>query len=116
MNNVIYTDRFIKPWAAGCAWGPIVLIRPKYRDDVGLLEHEQVHVRQFWRTFGLHGLLYWLLPKYRLAAEAEAYAKQYARRPDKLALYASFIVKRYGLKVTQGEAEVAILSFSIESR
>lgn len=40
--------------------------------DQGLIAHEKVHVRQFWRTFGLFPILY-CFTKYRLKFEAEAY-------------------------------------------
>lgn len=122
MINVFYTERFFKPdangvhWRAGFVFGPLIFIRPKYRDDVGLLAHEQEHVRQFWRTFCLHGLFYHFSPKYRLQAEAEAYAVQLHHSPvekqaARLKYYADFIATRYKLKVTQAEAEAAILEF-----
>jgi hypothetical protein len=106
--NVFYTDRFIKPWAAGCARGPLVFIRPTYKDDVGLHEYEQTHVRQFWRTFGLHSLFYRFSEEYRFRAEAEAYHRQYLRNPERLALFASFVVTNYDIKVSQAEAAAAI--------
>ena len=39
----------------GTAQGPIIRILPKYKDDIGLLEHEKVHVRQWyaWLALGL---------------------------------------------------------------
>ena len=40
----------------GTAQGPIIRILPKYKDDIGLLEHEKVHVRQ-WYTWLALGLL-----------------------------------------------------------
>lgn len=60
----------------GQANGPVVRIRPAYRDDEGLLQHELIHVRQWWRTLGLHSLLYLCSKKYRLKAEVEAYREQ----------------------------------------
>ena len=53
-----------------------VRIRKGYENDKGLLEHEKVHVWQFWRTFGLHSLLYLISKRYRLKAEVEAYKVQ----------------------------------------
>ena len=39
----------------GTAQGPIIKVLPKYKDDIGLLEHEKVHVRQWyaWLALGL---------------------------------------------------------------
>ena len=71
-----YTDRFIPKDSSGCARGPVILIRPAYRDDIGLLEHEKVHRWQWIRTMGLHSFLYMLSKKYKLSVEVEAYRKQ----------------------------------------
>lgn len=38
-----------------------------------LIEHEKVHVSQFYRSFGLFPLLYLASKKYRLKTELEAY-------------------------------------------
>lgn len=66
---------------AGCAIGPLVLIRTKRWDDASLLAHELVHVRQWYRTFGLFPLLYLLSDRYRLRVEIEAYRVQLALKP-----------------------------------
>ncbi|MDY7581180.1 hypothetical protein [Pseudomonas sp. CCI3.1] len=86
----------------GTAQGPLIKILPKYKDDIGLLEHEKVHVRQWyawlalglligtlltllvspslWPLFGLAPLLHQLLYKftrpYRRWCEVQAYRKQ----------------------------------------
>ena len=60
----------------GCANACFVRIRKGYENDLGLLEHEKVHVRQFWRTLGLHSILYLISKRYRLKAEVEAYKVQ----------------------------------------
>lgn len=58
----IYTDD-LPPNVGGCANGPIIRIRHKYRDDSGILAHELVHVRQWYAgvLIGalLAALLYW---------------------------------------------------------
>lgn len=71
-----YTDNLIPADSAGCTRGPVIFIRPKYRNDIGLLRHEECHVRQWLRTLGLHSILYLLSKKYRLKAEVEAYREQ----------------------------------------
>ena len=106
--NVItfYTDRLIPERFGAVNVGPISLIRPKYRDDKGLHEHEAVHFRQ-WATLAaigpltafiafsskvemvqpyllaillapslFHGVLYKLISKYRQACEVSAYKEQ----------------------------------------
>lgn len=104
---VFYTNRFIPKISRACARGPVIFVRPQYKDDRGLLEHEKVHVRQFW-TKGLvvHSMRYVFSKKYRFACEVEAYAEQakwYAddRRPK----FAGFIATTYGLDVTAEAAE-----------
>ena len=47
VNIVIYTDK-LPVGTAGCANGPVIRIRPKYKDDVGLHKHEELHTIQWW--------------------------------------------------------------------
>lgn len=86
----------------GYAWLWFIRIRPKYRNDVGILEHEKTHVRQFFRTCGLHGQLLrfrW----YRLRAEVEAYREQLKHRNNVLQL-ATRLAVYYDLDITIKEA------------
>lgn len=105
----IYTDR-LPEWAGGQARGPLVLIRPRYRNDSGLHAHEAEHVRQWYIAWAIctalvlpvaaalgageawmivlsslgmtaHGALYHLVRRYRAWCEARAYAIQ-AQHPD----------------------------------
>lgn len=104
--NVFYTDKFVKDTFAGCAIGPFVFIRPIYKNDKGLLAHEQTHVKQFFFTLFTHGLLYKFIPKYRLWSEVQAYKVQASYyEKDKTGLFASYIATRYNLDVTQEEVE-----------
>lgn len=109
---VFYTERFTN--MAGMTVGPLVFIRPEYRDDIGLLEHEKVHVRQFYR-YGPLALMYFVSKKWRLRMEVEAYREQLNHPPalnnrDGAAdLYASFLVDDYGLSIEHGEAKALIL-------
>ena len=108
---VFYTDRFVPKGSRGCARGFVILIRPQYKDsDRGLLEHEKVHVRQFW-TGGMivHSLRYLLSKQYRFECEVEAYKEQAEWYPDDRRLkFAGFIARNYGLKVTVDAAFEAI--------
>jgi hypothetical protein len=97
--NVFYTDRFIDDWAVGCARGPLIFIRPKYKEDKGLLAHEQVHVKQWFKTLALHPFLYLFSAKYRYKSELEAYKEQLKYSPDKASKYAEFIKTRYNLSI-----------------
>ncbi|WP_307987774.1 hypothetical protein [uncultured Pseudomonas sp.] len=86
----------------GTAQGPLIKILPKYKDDIGLLEHEKTHVRQWyavvgfalllstlltlfvspalWPLYGLapvlHQSLYRFIRPYRRWCEVQAYRKQ----------------------------------------
>lgn len=101
---IFYTDRFVPDNAAGCARGPLIFIRPKYRNDRGLLAHEQTHVQQWLRTGGLHSFLYLFSKKYKLAAEVEAYKEQLKYSPTDIGLFAEYISRDYNLDITPEQA------------
>lgn len=137
--KTIYTDA-LPADVGGCANGPLIRIRNKYRDDTGIHAHEAEHVRQWyvgvllgvlaaaalallppltaWSAWwpvalvsglGLHPAAYWLLPRYRLWAEARAYRIQLQHYPDdRSRLFAGFIATRYRLSITPAEALNAI--------
>lgn len=115
----------------GTTQGPIIKILPKYKDDIGLLEHEKTHVRQwyFWLAVGLllgtmltllvspslgplfglapflHQLLYKLVRPYRCLCEVQAYRKQIAvggYLSNDFAVAA--LVEKYGLKLSADKA------------
>lgn len=103
---IFYSDRLVPKDSAACARGPFIFICPKYRGDVGLLEHERTHVKQWFvvtaisiavfiffahaiynRTsfpvfsitpffMAFNSVIYTLFPKYRLYSELEAYKVQ----------------------------------------
>jgi hypothetical protein len=102
-------------WAAGKSWGPVIKIKEAYKDDEGLLQHEIVHSKQFYRTCGLWSIFYRFISSWRYESEVEAYAVQlsYVEEPDidRVAdLFAGFVVDRYNLDVKHNEAKEAILS------
>lgn len=102
---IFFTTNFIPDNAAGCTRGPLIFIRPEYKNDKGLIEHEKIHRWQWFRTFGLHSFLYLLSDVYRLAAEVEAYreqAKYYNN--DRRELFAEFISRDYGISVSVSNA------------
>jgi hypothetical protein len=104
MYHVFYTNKFIADRFAAETYGPFIFIRPEKKGDVGLLEHEKVHVKQFWRTCGLFAIPYWLSAKARVKYEVEAYREQLKYSPGKEALFASYLATRYGAALSQNEA------------
>jgi hypothetical protein len=48
---VRYTETMPKPWHGGFAKYCYIRIRSKYLKDNGILQHELVHVKQFYRLF-----------------------------------------------------------------
>jgi hypothetical protein len=124
-----YTDS-LPEGIGGQANGPYVRIRPKYKDDRGLLRHELEHVKQWWiatllsaaliaaglyhfneplygaiGSIGVHGLLYKLIPAYRLWCEVQAHKVQAKHSPHDVALFAQRIATKYDLDITAEEAE-----------
>jgi len=95
---VIRTDALIPQRFDAMSVGVAVLIRPSAAKNEALIEHELTHCRQFYRTLGIHALLYWLSAEHRLKSELEAYAVQASHRDDPpLMAYADNIVSDYGL-------------------
>jgi len=109
MHFVFYTDRFIPKQFAAYTRGPFIFIRPNYKSDVGLLEHEKVHVKQFWGTLGLHGLIYKMSKSYRLKCELEAYSVQLTYSPYSADIFAEFIAEKYDLDISQEEVKRLLL-------
>lgn len=105
IHFVFYTERFVRKGMGGIVFGPFIFIRPKYRNDVGLLEHEKVHVWQFWRTWGMYLILYNLSKTWRLWWEVEGYKEQMKHSVvDRSYLYANFIALKYRIPVSVEEA------------
>ena len=104
MELILYTDALIPERFAGITYGPVICIRPSKKNDRGLLEHEKIHVKQFWRTLGLFGILYALSPKRRLKYEAEAYREQLKYAPGSEDLFATYLMTKYNATITKEEA------------
>ena len=100
---IFYTD-LMPARFSGYTIGPIILIRPRCKDDAGLLAHEQVHVAQFWRSLGILPLLSLFSPSLRLKFEVEAYRKQLEFNPGAALAFAGFISTKYGLSITVTDA------------
>lgn len=96
---VIYTNR-LPPHVGGrlsIFFLPFIKIRPKYRDDVGIHEHELEHVKQFYRSMGCHYFWYRWNPEYRLVSEARAFAVQLYHTPGYYEQFLAMLKDRYDL-------------------
>jgi hypothetical protein len=107
---LIVTDKVPEGYA-GLTQAFVVRIRPSHKDDRGLIEHELVHVKQFWRSLGLHGVLYLLSKRYRLRCEIEAYRKQLEFSPQEKVerhrkLFKQAIAEKYRLGMKPEEVEL----------
>lgn len=108
-HKVVYTDKLIFKRFNAMTIGFLVLIRPKFKDDVGIHKHELIHVGRFWKNPLLHWAFYSFSQKVRLAEEVEAYKEQLKWPPatrDPIRFkeaYAGFISDKYRLKVTKNE-------------
>lgn len=140
MSLTIYTDRFLPSWVGARAIMFLVLIRPKYRDDKGIHEHEYTHVKQWYKWTGLALLLFLLaglaIPEYwqiiasasvlstalfamlyqfstsfRLEAEAEAYAAQVKAGADLDKMAKHLANPNYKLGISELEARLKIQTY-----
>ena len=106
---IFYTDN-LPEWMGGCANGPVIRIRPKYKYDAGILKHELQHVKQWFATLGLHSLLYLVSKRYRQWAEVQAYRAQ-MRWPDRngycmdIDYAAELLATKYDLGISTDEAK-----------
>jgi hypothetical protein len=90
---------------SGTANGPVIRLLKSHKDDIGLYQHELEHVKQWFRTLGMHSFLYLLSDRYKLWSEVQAYKVQsgyYAE--DRRAMFARFIATRYNLSITEADA------------
>jgi hypothetical protein len=102
---VFYTDFLIPSRFAACNRGPVIFIRPKHRNDAGLLAHEIMHVKQWWRNPAF-GLFYRFSKQFRLEAEVEAYREQLRHYDtDQSDLFAQYLVEKYDLDIGLAEAQ-----------
>jgi hypothetical protein len=101
---IFVTNLFIPARFGAYTFGPIIFVRPEFKDDTGKIEHEKTHVRQFWRTLGLAGLFYVLSKKKRLAYEVEAYKVELTYHPEKLDQFATALSQKYNLGISVDDA------------
>ncbi|MBP0622136.1 hypothetical protein [Cupriavidus consociatus] len=100
---VVETRWLIPRGFDGFTPGPLILLRPGASE--ALIEHEKVHVRQFWRSWGLMGVLYLASRRWRLRYEVEAYREQLRYSdPESAHAFARVLAQKYRLKVSEAEA------------
>jgi len=100
---VFYTNKFVDEGKAGKAILCFIFIKPDYKNDLGILIHEKVHVKQFWRKPFTHSHKL-LNQDYMLDCEVEAYAAQIkyyvsqgANKQSLINEFANAILTGYGL-------------------
>ena len=110
---VFYTDR-MPAGVGGQARFMLVFIRPKYKEDEGIHQHELAHVELFWATLGLKTFIQLFSKKFRIWNEARAYARQ-MDFPDAFGHYltwaeaaARLAGPHYGFGLTLEQAKRAI--------
>lgn len=111
---IFYTE-FVPTGFVGITLGPVILIRPKYRDDTGLMKHELTHVKQWAYSLGLFPILYLVSKTYRKWAEACAFREQMQwsnKNGTVLSLdrAAEYLSGNYKLGITVEEARTYISS------
>lgn len=117
MTKINYTEKSLLPWQGAICKTPIfppilnlfgigtctIIIRPKFIEDDGILNHELKHAEQFKNNM-FHALRYKFNRSYRLKCELEAYKEQIKEYRYKDIEQCSWIVdalvNKYDLKVT----------------
>lgn len=107
---IIYAAWLVPARFAGYAVGPVVLIRPEFRDDAGLHAHEATHVAQFWRRPFTHDLRYLVSRAYRQACEVEAYRAQLTLAPWGLEKFAASLAGKYRLDINLDAARELLVA------
>ena len=111
-----------------------IRINPKYKDDAGLYAHEYEHIKQWYKSvlllgiilLGLavifsadllyvapvivpvHGVLYRFSSAYRAYCEAEAFKAQLKHYPEQIDFFAEFLAGNYDLGITVAEAKTLL--------
>ena len=97
-------------WGDARTNGFVVRVRKFRSADEGVIRHELVHVKQWYRMLLIfHPLLYRLWPRYRIWSEAEAFREQLRWDPpeirdSRLSQYTNLLASCYGGELTLREA------------
>jgi len=86
-----------------------IIIRPKYKDDIGVHKHELEHARQYTSNW-CHAISYAIDAEYRYKCELEAYTEQIKEYKYKSVKECSWIIEalatKYNLNI--GKAKIAL--------
>lgn len=108
--NIVPIPIFYSFWImdrAAISLGLFIVVSKDLKHDKTTIQHELVHCKQFYRTLGLHMILYSISDKYRLNSEIEAYRKTievagYTEQSQSEWIVKS-IYKDYELSITKAE-------------
>ena len=115
-----YTERGMTGGIIGWQRWFIIAIKPSHKSDVGLVQHELTHVKQWaavtlatgivlWLIYmplilcapSIHAALYRFVRRYRGWCEARAFARQTKFYPDDRSVkFAGFLSRNYDLDIT----------------
>ena len=73
---MIVSTNLIPKGFSACSLWPFIFVRPEYRSDIAVIEHELVHYREQAWIMPIWVFLYLVSRKFRLAAEIRAYTHQ----------------------------------------
>lgn len=110
----IITTRLLL-WAHGMAVHPgLILLRPDFRDDRALIEHERCHCEQM---ADLGTLAFWWAyitrASFRQAMEVEAYQQQLTMQPWNLDRFSEALATKYFLNLTTAQARALLLESAV---
>lgn len=112
---IICTNHLIPANSAAITLGFVILVRPQYRGDVGLIAHESVHIRQWKESWGAFWPRYLLSKRWRRDYEVEAYREQLKYSPGHLDLFAGYLANNYMLGISPSLAKSLLSDEDSES-
>lgn len=105
--KVIYWDvPFLNKDLDSITIGGFIFVRPRmegHQHEKALIEHEKVHVRQFYKSFGLFWPFYLFSKNKRLEYEGAAYRVS-INNGIPVELCATYLSRDYGLDISYKEA------------
>jgi hypothetical protein len=73
---IFYTSNFLPFKAVASTKFFCILVLPNFKNDLSVISHEIIHVKQIFKTVGFHYIFYNFSMRYRYDSELEAYANQ----------------------------------------
>lgn len=100
---MIVSTNLIPKGFSACSLWPFIFVRPEYRSDIAVIEHELVHYREQAWIMPIWVFLYLVSRKFRLAAEVRAYTRE-VELGGVTREQAAHALLSYRLGITIGEA------------